>query len=469
MKLSHTLIVTACASLATFAGLANAAPKSLAKNAYSLELQAMQDVNKQTDVFVKVTPNSNATALATVVKHVQLKSFSTAGDLHWTKNATNVNLTPDASVTSSVATFSYSEMSRFQPVQAQVQVQTGQTVSTEVLNTMVPVFLRPDLSVGEISMKDTVRVGEVVNISAIIKELNGDLGAQAKVVLRHGDKQLDQVNNVKLTAFGNAAAVFSSVFTEPGTYTLTVAIEGMNPGDYDVKNNQKNFTINVVNSVNPTLYSLYYSYWDGTTSTTYDGWYGNGSNTDTGVYQVTFGAIDLSGSDLALPAKASYSIRFDGKPELVNEGNVSGLDYINRWENGCWSGRGSVQSSGNGNWIYFNETVDCEGKKTISAQFVQAAANVIIFSERHNDYWGHNGTQTFENKFGSILRAQHSVQAHFIIEGVDGKQFGGDMAIVSLQGHPVDYSGEFMHDGVHYTHRQLGYSLSGYSAGTTEP
>jgi hypothetical protein len=57
------------------------AAKPPAKNSYSLEVKALQDVNNLTDVYVTVKPVSTDTSPAGLAKHVQMKSFDTTGEL----------------------------------------------------------------------------------------------------------------------------------------------------------------------------------------------------------------------------------------------------------------------------------------------------------------------------------------------------------------------------------------------------
>jgi hypothetical protein len=469
IKQYKILTLGCAASICLGAGVVNAAaPKPPAKNAYSLEMQAMQDVSNKTDVYVTVKPTTSGISLSGLAKHVQMKSFDSVGDLRWTKNEFDVALKASADKSGSTAQFSYNDMGRFQPVQAQVQVKTGQTTNTEVLKTKIPVFFRPDLTVSEIRVQDTVHVGEVVNIAATVNELNGDLGAKAKVVLKNAQEQLDVAEGVGVDAKGNAGVVFSTLFTAPGAYTLTVSVDSSDPGDYDTSNNQKDITINVVDNVTSVPYQMgyYYTYQD--YSYTWSGWWGSGVNTWKGEVQQQWGYLDLSGRDVAYPLKATVDLRVDGKPEILLGKTVSDVNPDWTWSYGCENGTSAFRDLGDNVYFYAGTSNYCGWSSYSYVQNYQYAEDYVYFSQYHDYYWG-SYTYSGAPKTGKFIRAQQSVQARFVVESANGQAFGGDMEVASLQNYAWDYPVDYWYYDYQQTGWNRGYQLYGWNYGTTQP
>ncbi len=136
---------------------------------FELAVEALQDVNKGTDVTVTTKVIAAGFSAPTLSKHIQLKSFDSNNELRWTKNQMNVTLIPSGA--SSSAGFQYNDLTRNQPFQVQEQVQNAQTGNTEVLNGKGIVRLRPDVSVGNVSAPAQAHIGQIVNIVASIGEL----------------------------------------------------------------------------------------------------------------------------------------------------------------------------------------------------------------------------------------------------------------------------------------------------------
>lgn len=466
MKRYRFVAIGLAASLSLATNATSAAPAVKApKNAYGLTLQAVQDVNNVTDVYVTVTPASSNVQAADEIKHLQMKTFDAEGDLLWTKNAFDVPLEADGSATT--ARLSYEDMSRYQPVQARVQVQTYKTGRTSVLNTSAPVFLRPDLSIGEITANETVRVGEVVNITAAIKELNGDLGAEAKVSLSNGTGPLDHAEHVAVAAHGDAAVVFSTRFTEPGSYTLTVNVDSAKPGDYDTRNNSKQVTITAVDDVTSVPYFMTYTYSRREYVNTWDSVWGSGTQTEDGESQDQYGQLNLAGYTVLYPLDVSLEMRADGNPDAVITKTATGINPTSSWSVGCRSGQYTSSNLGDNVYLYV-QTVDLCGLKSGSAQYQQHAADYVYFSDSHDYYWG-NQQSSSNVANGIMVRAEQSVQTRFVVESADGRSYGGDMNIPNFYYSPWDYTWESSNPYGTSSGRNTGYSLSGRSGGMTQP
>lgn len=469
MKTRKSIVAMNIAALIGFGANAYAAPPNANnKNLYDLSMQAMQDAAQKTDVYVTITPKSPNTLLATVAKQIQMKSFDTAGDLRWTKNMSDRPLTASSDKSGSVTKLSYNDMGRYQPVQAQVLVQNAQTTNTEVTKTKIPVLFRPDLTVDTINAKSSVRVGEVVNIDAAIKELNGDLGAVAVVSLKRGNSTLDTANNVRVDPHGNSGVVFSTVFNSPGEYTLTVSVDSANPGDYDTGNNQKTVKISAVDTVNSVPYWLSYADQDFEYAHTWSGWWGNGSDYQKGFWQQTNGGLDLSGHSIDYPLNARLEIRVDSQPTAVFSKSVSGVQPDWTWNDGCYSGRSAWRDLGDNTYFYSYDYNYCGYWQGSVAYFNQYAYDYIQFSEYHDYYWGHYSWSGVY-KAGTRVSAKNSVQTHFVVEGANGQSYGGKLEIAQLTTSPYNDTWDYWWSDYHSTGYSKGTYIYGSGSGMTQP
>ncbi len=99
-----------------------------------------------------VQARSDDVATAMLMDHVQMKSFIPEGKLNWTKNTFDIPLEVDSSTAGKSSTaFSYNDMLRYQPVQAQVK--GDYDARTYVIKTKAAVFLRPDVSFEGLTAK----------------------------------------------------------------------------------------------------------------------------------------------------------------------------------------------------------------------------------------------------------------------------------------------------------------------------
>lgn len=433
------------------------------QDAYQVSVQALQDIGKNTDVIVTLKPNQGGVNPATMIKHVQLKSIDLTGNLRWTKNEMNVPTQVNAQTGSSSSTKTYNDMSRRQPVQVQLNVQTGQTTKTEVLRTSTPVMFRPDLTVSEVRHEETVRVGEVLNIAASIKELNGDLGATTTVRLMQGQVVLDRAAGLVVNKGGTSQAVFSTKFEKAGTYTMTIATDAINPGDYDASNNSKTITVKVVDVVKPSTYYLSYWHQSGSYGQTYSNWYYNNySYRYTGEQQSFSHQIQSEqGVVLAFPiAKASVQVNLDSGQHVFNK-EVQNIEQTYGYEYGCYSNKGGSAQMGDGIVLYVSTQKNCGNYEVTYANFNQYAADFVTYSQNHDYYWGE---QIDVQKNGTVWRAKNTISSRLMITARDGTSFGGTAAMSLTQSSNVydytEYWGRNWADQVY---------VSGWGQGASQP
>ncbi len=142
-------------------------------------------------------------------------------------------------------------------------------------------------------------------ISALLAELNGDLGTTGTVYLMEGSTVLDQVTGY-IGPKGTASVVFSTVFNSLGTHQLQVVVANETPGDYDYSNNTKSFSIEVTQA--PARYYAYYSHYidEHSKEYNYPWWYYSGSNyynvndENLSLYLYPAGALTFPLNDVAI-------------------------------------------------------------------------------------------------------------------------------------------------------------------------
>jgi hypothetical protein len=134
------------------------------------------------------------------------------------------------------AVFDYPGYGRGDQLNVQAMV-TGIDRRPHVLSVLETVKLRPDLVASDLTAPATAIVNTFVSLSATVREVNQDLGAQADCVLYVDDVAVDRASGIWVDAGGEVACLFTHRFTSEGTHSLRVAAEGVRPGDYDAANN----------------------------------------------------------------------------------------------------------------------------------------------------------------------------------------------------------------------------------------
>jgi hypothetical protein len=285
-------------------GLAESKAKaSGTTNPFSLDLIALKG-KEQTDLYIDVQPKVEGYHAPESLKKIQLKSYDAdTEELVYTRNFNEDMPSPDGK-----GIIFLTDVERYQPLKTMVHVKNKETESEVIIEGKTQVLLRPDLVIGDIQSPDKVQPNTAFNVSAQIKEINDDIGARAKIELLNGSTVLDSVDNVSIEAGSEKGIVLLPSLTEPGTYTLTLRISGAMPAEYETNNNEKTFTIEVVDTTKPIEYSSSYSYEKGESHYQYrsdeghyvdDHWEGekesftlNGSTTDpvdpAGTFEVVF-------------------------------------------------------------------------------------------------------------------------------------------------------------------------------------
>lgn len=174
---------------------------------------------------------------------VQLKQFDPNGLL---QNTTNYTKT-----TGATAQYLLPARVRGSKIQVQANVTGIDPKRTDVVTITESVKLRPDLSVESVGAPAEAVRNTPVNISAVVTERNGDVGARGDCVLSVDGGEIDRAPGIWVDAGGTVSCVFRESFSTLGSKQLAVRMTGVNPGDFDVSNNAASASINIVNPAPP--------------------------------------------------------------------------------------------------------------------------------------------------------------------------------------------------------------------------
>jgi hypothetical protein len=122
---------------------------------------------------------------------------------------------------------------------------------TDVVSLVETVKLRPDLAVTDLDMVPMALTNRLTTISAHVKELNGDTGAQTDCVLSIDGVVVQTIPGVWVDAGDTVSCRFRQLFTTPGHKLIQVFAANVVPWDDDTSNNSISGTL-PVSTVNPT-------------------------------------------------------------------------------------------------------------------------------------------------------------------------------------------------------------------------
>lgn len=131
---------------------------------------------------------------------------------------------------------------------------------TDVVSVSQTVRLRPDLHVVLGSLQDSVMAGGPLVVFGHVREMNGDMGAQANCVLLLDGQPVDRARGIWVDAGGFVNCFFTIPALAEGTHEITVRLDGVAPGDWDPANNAATRQV--------TAYTRAVAYWAGGSATT---------------------------------------------------------------------------------------------------------------------------------------------------------------------------------------------------------
>ena len=135
---------------------------------------------------------------------------------------------------------------RYAPMQLQTNVRGIDGNRTDVVTVQTTILQRPDLRVVAPQHPDKAYVNTSVAISALVSELNGDVGARADCELFVDGTQVDNALGIWVDAGDAVSCAFAYTFRSTGTHTVAVLAGNVVPGDWDTANNSASNNIEIV-------------------------------------------------------------------------------------------------------------------------------------------------------------------------------------------------------------------------------
>jgi hypothetical protein len=433
-------ILMAFALMLAFTSVAGAAGNGTV-DPYSLGLQALQAKDGITDLYVNVKPTLDGYSAPNSFKKVQLKSYDVNGKLAYTRNYNG-----DVAAPNGQADIKLDDVKRYQPLNTEVLVQNGQTKDTKVLRAETKVQFRPDLAVDKITSPAKVHKNESFAVSSIINELNGDVGAKATIQILNGTNALDTAEGVLVNAGAQQMANFMLKLSEVGTYTLTAKISNVTPGDYDDSNNEKTFTVEVIDDNKSVSYwsdYTYYKDYNYNYESSYDNSHQSGSYEYFSVGTWTPDKVDPASFKLTLTSETGNKVEAK-LPDLYKYSNWG--DYSQFY--------GYDQNTNTNIWGYSTPW----GTQTYAGHYAGH------YSYNWQSYWG-SGAYSYD--YGQLLKAEKSVDVNLDLLSANGTHYGGNYSIALT---PYSASWDYWSDwwywyNYHYWGNYTYYS--GYNSGVT--
>jgi hypothetical protein len=171
------------------------------------------------------------------LKKIQVKLFASGGSLQSTNNY-NVGTSPSYQLT-------IPGRVRGSNIGVQANIIGLDGSRTDVVTVTERVKLRPDLSVDQITNPDHAQIGIPVDITALVSERNGDVGATADCVLSADGVEIDRANGIWIDANRSVSCMFRPIFSTVGRKHLTVSLVSIAPADYDDSNNSASATVEI--------------------------------------------------------------------------------------------------------------------------------------------------------------------------------------------------------------------------------
>ena len=412
---------------------------------YALSLQALQDVNEVTDLYVKVNVIAAGFTAPTLAQQLQLKSFDIFSKLRWTKNLRDLGLAVGSG--SSTVNLQYSDVEHGQNVKAKMTVKDS-SGRVQVLYHETRALFRPDLAVASVTAPPQANARQIVNIPVSIRELKGDLGATANVYLLDGGTLIDSANGVTVAPLGEVAVVFSARFSDAGGHALKVVIGDVVPGDYDSSNNEHSFNMDVVvPSLQPVSYCLNYSRYDNDYESIVENPFWISTYRQQNSYETMTKSLTIPVALQSPVSRVTVQISADG----IERDNLEALDIplFVYYDDGCYSYSSGSAFLGNNVYVYLQTSKDCFGSEYTFADLQKYADTYVYFSSFHDKVWGTTSEDSGSGASGTFLNPVNSITTRFIVEAGEGA-FGGGGGLNLFSTFPSNSEWDYFDGDYHY-------------------
>lgn len=328
------------------------------------------------------------------------------------------------------------------------------------------VKLRPDIAVESVSAPETAVVGQLINVVAHLRELNGDLGALSDVVLRQDANTLDSVPAVALTAASTADVMLAVSFSEPGTYELVASAENVNPGDYDGSNNSASATITVASSVQPASYYMYYNNYDYRYWSEQDNPYWYSSYENRSYWEYFYENLNFP-STFEFPGKATMEVYSAGN--LLASYDVPNIPSTWEYSDGCYDYAYGWVLPNTSTQVYLQSYRDCYGNASGFAQFYHSSSEYFYRSSYLDKIYGGGYSNSWTSGYDTPWNVHGPLSTRFVVEA-GGQSWGGSAGMTNWYEYPYDSSWNYPDGYGGYYRGQYSYYYSyGYGYGMTSP
>jgi len=311
---------------------------------------------------------------------------------------------PDLAANEGYVAFTYTGLARGQALRVEANVTGIDGARTDVVSAAPAVKLRPDLSMQRVSAPSKALPGVPVVISAVIAELNQDVGARAACVLSVDGIETDRADGIWVDAGGLVSCAFTHTFDTAGTKSVTVEAANVVPWDFEIENNAATTSV-VVRAVEP---FDYYELRGGSEETRRGAHYQDWSTRSDG--SIVYGRDYESDSLVTewnqyIEYYAEVRQRFDLSVTRLSVMEWTGgavvrsfaLDEIASEPNGCvarYAGTGPTV------WLYICQRLGLNGPLT-TLSYVSTAGEVTYFSNGYDVQWhgAADGTQTIDSSY----------------------------------------------------------------------
>lgn len=316
---------------------------------------------------------------------VQLKTFDAKGKVRSTQNFKGLS-TPTLTLT-------FTDLARGQPFQVQANERGIDGARTDVVTVRGTVQWRPDLGVARLSLPATAAVGTPVNVSAEVREHNGDVGASADCVLSVDGAEADRSAGIWVGAGDTVSCAFVHVFPAAGEHAVSVAVERISPTDDDAGDDRASGQITVTQPSH-FRYSasiLSYSYESSSTSSSS---YSSDNGTTTSGNDFTYTTrsngftqqADFAGQvDVALAFPLSVEVKESSDGNVVSQVSFTGITADEAGVSGaeqCTSRMDDATAA----YLYVCSVSGAVAPQT-SVTYTRYAGDVTYFSSQFTDTW----------------------------------------------------------------------------------
>lgn len=227
----------------------------------TISARALLGADGNTVIEVKTGQLDNAAVGIGNIAKIQLKAINGTGVAIRTQNFNNLT---------GGGTWSHTtdQLGHNAPIQVQANVRDIDPKRTDVVTVTANVKKRPDMAVESVINPARVHVNQAITITALVSEINGDVGGTGSCVLFVNGTQADQAPVVWVDAGTSVTCQFAHTFTAAGDYDLKVAFTGVVPGDWSLANNERSGTIEVVLPVIDLSWNASVNSWSSTSNQT---------------------------------------------------------------------------------------------------------------------------------------------------------------------------------------------------------